>query len=89
MVDSVRKVEKTLGIIKYAGVNSESKSKKFRRSLFVVKDIKEGELFTEENIKSIRPANGLHTKYYEEILGKKASQNIEFGTPLGWDFIQK
>ena len=89
MVDSVRKVEKTLGIIKYAGVNSESKSKKFRRSLFVVKDIKEGELFTEENIKSIRPANGLHTKYYEEILGKKASQNIELGTPLSWDFIQK
>ena len=88
MVDSVRKVEKTLGVIKYAGVNSESKSKKFRRSLFVVKDIKEGELFTEENIKSIRPANGLHTKYYEEILGKKASQNIELGTPLSWNLIK-
>ena len=88
MVDSVRKVEKTLGIIKYAGVNSESKSKKFRRSLFVVKDIKEGELFTKENIKSIRPANGLHTKYYEEILGKKASQNIELGTPLSWNLIK-
>lgn len=88
MVESVRKVEKALGIIKYDGVNNESKSKKFRRSLFVVKDIKEGELFTEENIKSIRPANGLHTKNYEEILGKKASQNIEFGTPLSWDLIK-
>ena len=87
MVDSVRKVEKTLGIIKYSGVNSESKSKTFRRSLFVIKDIKEGELFTSENVKSIRPANGLHTKYYEEILGKKASQDIEFGTPLGWNLI--
>jgi pseudaminic acid synthase len=87
LVDSVRKVEKTLGIIKYSGVNSESKSKTFRRSLFVIKDIKEGELFTSENVKSIRPANGLHTKYYEEILGKKASQDIEFGTPLGWNLI--
>ena len=88
MVDSVRKVEKTLGIIKYAGTNSESKSKTFRRSLFVVKDIKEGELFTSENVKSIRPANGLHTKYYEDILGKKASQELQFGTPLSWDFIK-
>ena len=88
MVDSVRKVEKTLGIVKYAGVNSESKSKKFRRSLFVVKDIKEGELFTEENIKSIRPANGLHTKYYEKILGKRASQHLELGTPLSWNLIK-
>ena len=87
MVESVRKVEKTLGIIKYAGTNSESKSKTFRRSLFVVKDIKEGELFTSENVKSIRPAHGLHTKYYEEILGKKARKNIEFGTPLSWDLI--
>ena len=88
MVDSVRKVEKTLGIIKYSGVNSESKSKTFRRSLFVVKDIKEGELFTSENVKSIRPANGLHTKYYEDILGKKASQELQFGTPLSWNLIK-
>ena len=87
MVESVRKVEKTLGIIKYAGVNSESKSKTFRRSLFIVKDIKEGELFTNENVKSIRPAHGLHTKYYENILGKKARKDIEFGTPLSWDLI--
>lgn len=87
MVDSVRKVEKTLGCIKYDGTNSESTSKQFRRSLFVVKEMKEGEIFTSENIKSIRPANGLHTKYYEEIIGKKSSQNIEFGTPLSWGLI--
>ena len=87
MVDAVRTVEKTLGIIKYDGVNSESKSKTFRRSLFVVKDMKEGELFSSENVKSIRPANGLHTKYYENILGKKARKDIEFGTPLSWDLI--
>jgi pseudaminic acid synthase len=88
MVDSVRIVEKTLGNIHYDGVNSESKSKKFRRSLFIVKDVKKGELFTEENVKSIRPANGLHTRFYKDVLGKKARVDIEKGTPLGWDIIE-
>lgn len=88
MVDSVRIVEKTLGNIKYSGVNSESNSKKFRRSLFVVKNMKKGELFTKENIRSIRPANGLHTKNYEEILNKEASEDIEYGTPLNWKLIK-
>ena len=88
MVDSVRIVEKTLGSIHYDGVNSESKSKKFRRSLFIVQDIKEGELFTEDNVKSIRPSNGLHTRFYKEILGKRAKLNLEKGTPLSWNIIQ-
>ena len=88
MVESVRIVEKTLGNIHYDGVNSESKSKKFRRSLFIVKDIKAGELLTEDNVKSIRPNNGLHTKHYNEILGKKARFDLEKGTPLNWDIIE-
>ena len=88
MVDSIRIVEKTLGSIHYDGVNSESKSKKFRRSLFIVKDIKEGELFTEDNVKSIRPSNGLHTRYYKDILGKRAKFNLEKGTPLSWNIIE-
>lgn len=88
MVESVRIVEKTLGIIKYAGVNSESKSKTFRRSLFVIKDIQQGEVFTSENVKSIRPANGLHTRFYSDIIGKKARMHIERGTPLNWSLIE-
>jgi pseudaminic acid synthase len=88
MVDSVRTVEKTLGNIHYDGVNSESKSKKFRRSLFIVKDIKKGELFTEDNIRSIRPSNGLHTRYYNEIIGKYARFDLEKGTPLSWEIIE-
>ena len=88
MVDSVRIVEKTLGNIHYDGVNSESKSKKFRRSLFIVKDVKKGELLTEENIRSIRPSNGLHTKYYNEILGKTARFDLEKGTPISWELIE-
>ena len=87
MVDSIRIVEKTLGKIKYGGVNKEKSSKNYRRSLFVVKDIKKGEKFTEDNIKSIRPSHGLHTKYYEDILGKLARSDIEFGTPLCWNLI--
>jgi len=87
MVDSIRIVEKTLGKITYGGVNTEKTSKKFRRSLFVVKDVKKGEKFTEDNIKSIRPSNGLHTKHYEEILGKTARIDIEFGTPVSWNLI--
>ena len=88
MVTSVRIVEKTLGNIHYDGVNSESKSKKFRRSLFIVKDVKKGELLTEDNVKSIRPNNGLHTRYYNEILGKTAKFDLEKGTPLSWDIIE-
>jgi len=54
----------------------------FRRSIFVVKDIKEGEKFSEENVRSIRPGYGLHTRYLEVILGRKASRNVKKGTPL-------
>ena len=88
MVDSIRIVEKTLGAIHYDGVNSESKSKKFRRSLFIVKDVKKGDFFTEDNIKSIRPSNGLHTRFYKDVLGKKSRADCDKGTPLSWDIIE-
>lgn len=88
MVDGIRKAEKSIGIITYGGVKSEEECKKFRRSLFVCKEIKEGEEFTTENIRSIRPGMGLHTKYYDEILGKKAKFNIEFGEPLSFDMVE-
>ena len=58
------------------------KKPKFPRSLFVVKDIKAGEIFTEENIRSIRPGYGLHPEYLKDILGKQATQDIKKGTPL-------
>jgi len=87
MVDSVRIVEKTIGKITYAGVNSESSSKKFRRSLFVVEDVKKGEKLTEKNVRSIRPSNGLHTRYYDEVIGKEATMDIERGTPLSWNLF--
>jgi pseudaminic acid synthase len=87
MVDAVRTAESIVGNITYGGVLSEKSTKTLRRSLFVVKNIKKGEKFTEENLKSIRPGNGLHTKHYWDILGKECNQDIEFGTPMTLEFI--
>lgn len=78
-VQAIRKTEKLLGAIDYS-VNE--KNRRFARSLFVVKDIKKGELITEENIRSIRPSCGLHPKYYEEIIGKTATSDLSFGKPI-------
>ena len=54
----------------------------------MVKDIKKGEKFTKENIRSIRPSNGLHPRYYEEVLGKTANQDLKFGTPLSLEHVK-
>jgi pseudaminic acid synthase len=87
MVDSVRDVENALGTVSYELSQKTIKSREFSRSLFAVENIKAGEIFTRNNIKSIRPGFGLHPKHYEEILGKKAKTDIEKGTPLSWDLI--
>lgn len=79
---------KVMGVPHYGPRNTiEKYNLRWRRSLFVVQDMKKGEKFSRENIRSIRPADGLHTKFYEEILGKSAIKNIERGTPLAWDLI--
>ncbi len=85
MVLAVRNTERILGKVDYS-INENNR--KFARSLFVVKDIKKGELLTEDNIRSIRPANGLHTKYYKEVLNKKSNKNLDFGTPLKLEDIE-
>lgn len=88
MVESVRKVEKAIGKIKYEKSNNEKKNKIFKRSLFIVENIKKGELFTEKNIRSIRPGYGLHTRYYDEIIGKRANQDLVKGIPMKWNYIE-
>lgn len=85
MIKAVRNTEKALGKVDYT-VNKNNR--KFARSLYVVKDIKKGEKFTAENIRSIRPSNGLHPKYYENILGKTANCDLKFGTPLKKENIE-
>jgi N-acetylneuraminate synthase len=88
MVGAVRTAEKALGRICYEVGPHESKSRIFRRSLFVVQDIKAGELFTSKNIRAIRPGQGLHTRHLEEVLGKKAMADIPRGTPLTWAMVR-
>ncbi|MCM8787255.1 MAG: pseudaminic acid synthase [Candidatus Omnitrophica bacterium] len=88
LVENIRNAEKSLGKIHYGLTKDEEKSKVFRRSLFVVKDIKKGEIFTESNVKSIRPANGLKPKYLNKILEKKAKTNIKKGIPLNIKFVE-
>lgn len=84
MINAVQETEKVLGQTNYS-VNETNR--KFARSLYAVKDIQKGEEFTKENIRSIRPSNGMHPKYYEKILGKHANCDIRFGTPLNNKFI--
>ncbi len=88
MVKSVRDVEKALGEVSYEISEKVEKSKVFARSLFMVKDMKEGELITEENVKSIRPGYGMHPKYLKEIIGKKIRKDVKKGTPLVWTLIE-
>ncbi len=87
LVDAVRTVEKALGMVHYGISEKEAQSRVFRRSLFVVKDIKAGETFTEENVRSIRPSYGLPPKFLKEILGRKSARDMKCGTPLSWDCI--
>ena len=87
MVKGIRTVEKALGRISYELSEKEAESRPFRRSLFVVKDMRAGDRFTEENVRSIRPGNGLHTRHLGEVLGKRAARNVDRGTPLSWDLI--
>lgn len=82
MIVSIREVEKALGCPTLEMNKNMEKSRQFSRSLFAVKNIKEGELFTEENIRSIRPGFGLQPKYYYSLLGKTAKRNISRGMPL-------
>ena len=88
MAESIRKVEKALGEISYEPTKRMRKGREFSRSLFVVKDIKSGEIFTKNNIKSIRPGFGLPPKYLKDIIGKKSTTDIKRGTPLSWKFVE-
>ncbi len=87
MVEAVRTAEKAIGSVHYGIGRKETESRAFRRSLFVVKDMRAGDEFTAETVRSIRPADGLHTRFLDQILGRHASRDIERGTPLAWDLV--
>jgi len=88
MVDAVRTAQKALGGVHFGVSEKEASSRVFRRSLYAVQDIKRGELFTTANVRSIRPAHGLHTRHLHEILGRRAACDLARGTPLTWEAVQ-
>jgi N-acetylneuraminate synthase len=88
MVDAVRTVEKALGKVHYGGSEREVTSRKFRRSLFVVQDMKAGEEFSAQNVRSIRPGDGLPPKYLRDVIGRRTTVPVSKGTPLSWDLIR-
>ena len=79
MIQAVRDTEKLLGTINYSMTDKKKKSRQFSRSLYVAKDIKKGEILSEENIRSVRPGYGMHPKYLNDILGKAAKRDFKFG----------
>jgi pseudaminic acid synthase len=82
MVSAVRSAEAALGSGKWNEMEDDASSRQFRRSLFVARDIAKGELFTPENLRSVRPSHGMHTRHYEGILGRAATTDLTAGTPL-------
>lgn len=87
MVDAVRVTEKALGRVSYAMTPKEEASRIFRRSLFVVEEVKAGEVFTDSNLRCIRPGTGLLPRHLPDLLGRRAARDIPRGTPMGWDLV--
>jgi len=89
LVRVIREVEATLGSVRYGPSARERSSLVFRRSLFVVRDVRAGEVFTDENVRAIRPGDGLAPKDLARVLGRRAALDIERGTPLSWDLVRE
>lgn len=89
MVTDVHNIEKAIGKVTYALTEVQKRGKKNARSLYIVEDIRAGDTFTEENVKSIRPGRGLHTWHYDEIIGKKAAVDVKRGTAMKWEYIKR
>ena len=87
MVKAIRTTEKALGEVRYGASEREAKSRIFRRSLFVVKDLKAGEILTEMNVRSIRPGHGLPPKYLRDVVGRRTVRDIQRGTPVTWNLL--
>ena len=87
MVKAVREAESAIGVVDYTLTEKQAKGKDFSRSLYVVEDMKAGDVITEKNVRSIRPGFGLHPKYYNDILGQKVAIDLEKGTGLKLEYI--
>ena len=88
LVEETKRAWESLGKVNYEAKGDEKKSLVYRRSLYVVKDMKAGDVFTKENLRAIRPGYGLTPRYYDELLGKKAVGDIKRGTPVSWNLVE-
>ena len=88
MVKAVREAEKAVGQVSYELTEKQRKGRDFSRSLYVVKDIKKGDVITEEHVRSIRPGFGMHPKHLPKIIGKVASSDIEKGARMTESFVE-
>jgi N-acetylneuraminate synthase len=88
MVEAIRTVERAMGQPRIGPTEEEAESRRFRRSLFIVEDVRAGELLTDRNVRSIRPAAGMHTRHYEAVLGRRAAVAIARGTPLSPELME-
>ena len=87
LVQGIRVAEQALGRVNYEPSEGEMKSRRYRRSLFVVKNVKAGELLTGDTVRSIRPGDGLHPRHLPEVIGRPVTRNTPRGTPLSWELI--
>ena len=88
MVEDIRNVKKALGTVMYTLTEKQKKSRERGRSLYVSCDINKGDVFSQNNIRSVRPGYGLHPKYFERILGKRSKCNLKMGDALKWEYIE-
>lgn len=89
MVKDIRNVQAALGKVTYDLTEKQRLSRERGRSLYVSADIKKGELFTPDNIKSVRPGYGLAPKYFDHIIGKRAKKDLKYGDALRWEYIEE
>lgn len=87
LVTATEQAWQSMGKVHYGPTDSEIKSLQFRRSIFVANDMSQGDIFTRENLRIIRPGNGLEPKYYDLVLGRQVAKNVRKGTPLRWDMV--
>lgn len=87
MVDDIRVIEEALGTVTYELSKKQLAEREHARSLFIAKDMKAGDVFTKDNLKSVRPGCGLHTKHFEDLLGKRVSRDVKLGTPMAWNLL--
>jgi N-acetylneuraminate synthase len=87
LVDETQRVWRALGTVNYGPTAVERESLRFRRSLYVVRDVRAGEALSPDNVRAIRPGLGLAPKFLQDVLGRRAAVDIQKGTPLTWEIV--